>query len=136
MSKKSGRTHRITLYINSNSLKYCDSFGVNQIPKEIKKFIDNKIYHNKYLQNTHLWVNIVWILLHWIYWFYVQREKSGKLILATWFWKEWQSNSKLLFELKWKWYTNRTRQKDWDWWSIPAELETKSNTQNQSLRLK
>ena len=136
MSKKSGRTHRITLYINSNSLKYCDSFGVNQIPKEIKKFTDNKIHHNKYLQNTHLWVNIVRILLHWIYWFYVQREKSGKLILATWFWKEWQSNSKLLFELKWKWYTNRTRQKDWDWWSIQAELETKSNTQNQSLRLK
>ena len=42
MSKKSVRNHRITLYINSNSLKYCDSFGVNHIPKEIKKFTDNK----------------------------------------------------------------------------------------------
>ena len=47
MSKKSLGTHWITLNVNSNSLKYFDSFGVDHIPKEIKKFTDNKIFMKK-----------------------------------------------------------------------------------------
>ena len=41
-------THWIALYVNGNSRKtsydaiYFDSFGVEHIPKEIKKFIGNK----------------------------------------------------------------------------------------------
>ena len=32
-------THWIALYINSKTITYFDSFGVERIPKEIKKFI-------------------------------------------------------------------------------------------------
>ena len=35
-------THWIALYINNKTVTYFDSFGVEHIPKEIKKFIDNK----------------------------------------------------------------------------------------------
>ena len=39
---KSIRTHWMALYVNYNNATYFDSFGVEQIPKEIKKFIGNK----------------------------------------------------------------------------------------------
>ena len=32
----------IALYVNAESLTYFDSFGVDHIPKEIRKFIGNK----------------------------------------------------------------------------------------------
>ena len=35
-------THWIALYVKNNDITYFDSFGVEHIPKEIKKFIDNK----------------------------------------------------------------------------------------------
>ena len=35
-------THGIALYVNDSNAIYFDSFGVEQIPKEIKKFIGNK----------------------------------------------------------------------------------------------
>ena len=34
--------HWIVLYVNNNNVNYFDSFGVEHIPKEIKKFIGNK----------------------------------------------------------------------------------------------
>ena len=36
------RTHRIALYVFNNNVTYFDTFGVQQIPKEIKKFVGNK----------------------------------------------------------------------------------------------
>ena len=36
------RTHWIALYVNNKTVTYFDSFGVEHIPKEIKKFINNK----------------------------------------------------------------------------------------------
>ena len=39
---KSIGTHRIALYVDANNAVYFDSFGVEHIPKEIKKFIGNK----------------------------------------------------------------------------------------------
>ena len=39
---KSKGTHWIALYVNDNNATYFDSFGVEHIPKEIKKFIGNK----------------------------------------------------------------------------------------------
>ena len=36
-------THRITLYAKDNEVSYFDSFGVEYIPKEIKKFTGHKI---------------------------------------------------------------------------------------------
>ena len=35
-------THWIALYVNNKTVTYFDSFGVEHIPKEIKKFINNK----------------------------------------------------------------------------------------------
>ena len=35
-------THWISLYVNAKNVTYFDSFGVEHIPKEIKKFIGNK----------------------------------------------------------------------------------------------
>ena len=35
-------THRIALYVNTKTVTYFHSFGVEHIPKEIKKFINNK----------------------------------------------------------------------------------------------
>ena len=36
------RTHSISLFVNENNITYIDSFGVEHIPKEIRKFIRNK----------------------------------------------------------------------------------------------
>ena len=35
-------THWVALYVNNKTITYFDSFGVEHIPKEIIKFIDNK----------------------------------------------------------------------------------------------
>ena len=35
-------THWIALYVNTKTVTYFDSSGVNHIPKEIEKFINNK----------------------------------------------------------------------------------------------
>ena len=35
-------THWIALYLNANKIVYIDSFGVQHIPKEIKKIVGNK----------------------------------------------------------------------------------------------
>ena len=39
---KSIGTHWIELYVNAENVTYFYSFGVEHIPKEIKKFIGNK----------------------------------------------------------------------------------------------
>ena len=35
-------THWVALYVQNNNVTYFDSFGVEHIPKEIKRFINNK----------------------------------------------------------------------------------------------
>ena len=35
-------THQIALFCNKNKIVYFNSFGVEHIPKEIKKFIGNR----------------------------------------------------------------------------------------------
>ena len=39
---KSIWTQWIALYVNDNNVTYFDSFGIEHIPKEIRKFIENK----------------------------------------------------------------------------------------------
>ena len=39
----------IALYVNNNNVNYFDSFGVQNIPKEIKKNHRKQKHHNKYL---------------------------------------------------------------------------------------
>ena len=38
----------IALCVNGHNVTDFDSFGVEYIPKEIKKFVGNNIYDNKY----------------------------------------------------------------------------------------
>ena len=48
-------THWIALYTLNNNVTCFDSFGVEHIPKEIKKFIGNKnIKINIFLENKHM----------------------------------------------------------------------------------
>ena len=35
-------THWVALYVNNKTVRYFDSFGVEDIPREIMKFIGNK----------------------------------------------------------------------------------------------
>ena len=39
---ESVETHWIVLYVNDDNATYFDSFGVEHIPKEIRRFIGNK----------------------------------------------------------------------------------------------
>ena len=48
MRLKSIGTHCIAFYVNGNNIIYFDSFGVDHIPKEVKKFIGNKNTTNIY----------------------------------------------------------------------------------------
>ena len=45
---KSTGTHWIAFYVNNNNVIYFDSFGVEHIPKEIKKSKQRKQKYNKY----------------------------------------------------------------------------------------
>ena len=55
---KSIGTHWIALYVNANNIVYFDSFVVEQIPKEIKKFIGNKNITN--ICRIHTYNLIMW----------------------------------------------------------------------------
>ena len=58
-------THWIALYVNAENATYFDNFGVEYVPKEIKKFTGNKnVITNIY---TSIRFDNVWILLYWIY---------------------------------------------------------------------
>ena len=57
---KSIGIHWIALYVNDNNIIYFDSFGVEHIPKETKKFVANKNM-------------LMWILLYSIYSFCVKK---------------------------------------------------------------
>ena len=46
-------THWITLYVNANNIVYFDSFGVEHIPKDIKKFIETKILYQIFIEYKH-----------------------------------------------------------------------------------
>ena len=74
---KSIGTHCIALYVNGNNGSvsydaiYIDSFGVEHIPKEMKKIIGNKnIITSIYTIQAGF---DIWIILYWIYWFYFKR---------------------------------------------------------------
>ena len=42
-------THWIALYVKSNEVIYFDSFGVEHVPKEIKRFIGRNNKKNKHI---------------------------------------------------------------------------------------
>ena len=62
---KSIGTHWITLYIDNYDINYFDSFGVEHILKEMKKFMGNKNIANIYRIKPN--GSIVWMHLYWIY---------------------------------------------------------------------
>ena len=56
-------THWIALFCNKNEIVYFDSFGVENVPKEIKELVKNKNIKT----STSKQFNNVWVLLHRIY---------------------------------------------------------------------
>ena len=69
---------------------YCDSFGVEHIPKQITKFIGNKnIIANIY--RIKAYDSIMCILLYWIYWFHLLISFAWlyKYISSYWLWEQW-----------------------------------------------
>ena len=46
-------THWIALYVNAENITYFDSFGVEHIPKEIRKFIGNKNIIKIFIEYKH-----------------------------------------------------------------------------------
>ena len=70
-------THWVALHVYCNNIKYFDSFGVENIPKEIKKFIENKniltnIFRIQAYDSIICGFNNGRILLYCMYWFYVK----------------------------------------------------------------
>ena len=60
-------THWIPLYVNTKTMTYFDSFGVEHIPKEIEKVINNKnIIANIFRMQAYDSVMCGYIL-YWIY---------------------------------------------------------------------
>ena len=51
-------THWVALYVNNKNIIYFDSFGVEHIPKEIMKFIDNKQSSSAKARNKSVITNI------------------------------------------------------------------------------
>ena len=67
------RTDWIALYVNAEDVTYSYSFGVEHIPKEIRKFIGNKnLSTNISRIQTYDSIN-VWIFLYRIYWFHIKK---------------------------------------------------------------
>ena len=56
-------THWIAFYVNGNNIIYFDSFGVEHIPKEIKKSIGSKNIITKIYR---IRFDNVWIPFYWI----------------------------------------------------------------------
>ena len=46
-------THWISLYVNDNNVTYFDSFTFEHDPKEIKKFIGNKLLQQIFIEYMH-----------------------------------------------------------------------------------
>ena len=55
-------THWIALYINNNNVTYFDSFGVEHIPKEIKKIKRNKNYRIQPCDSTICRYFCIWFI--------------------------------------------------------------------------
>ena len=64
-------TNWIALYVKNNGVTYFDSFGVEHIPKEIKRFTKNRNIKTNIFQDRSIRFNNAWIFLYYIYWFYV-----------------------------------------------------------------
>ena len=47
-------THSVALYVNDNNVTYFDSFGVEQILNEIRKFIGKKILQQIFIECEHM----------------------------------------------------------------------------------
>ena len=61
---KSIGTHWIALYVNAENVTYFDGFGVENIPKDIRKFIGNKkIKPNIYTIQAHVDIFVLDLLI-------------------------------------------------------------------------
>ena len=51
---KSIGSHSISLFVNDNNVTYFDSFGVEHIPKEIRKSLEIKILQRISIEYKHM----------------------------------------------------------------------------------
>ena len=70
---KSIATYWIPLCVNAKSVTHFDSFWVEHISKEIRKFIGNKNIKTNIYRIQAYGSIMRRILLYWIYWFHVKR---------------------------------------------------------------
>ena len=49
----------IYFYVNIDNITYFDSFGVDNISKEIRKFVDNKYLYNKSIRFNNVWIHLI-----------------------------------------------------------------------------
>ena len=70
-------TYWIPLFCKQNQIVYFESFGVEYVSEEIKKFIEefrgNKSIKSKHFTSTRTQFSNMDLLLHWIQWFYICR---------------------------------------------------------------
>ena len=59
-------THWIALFFNRSEIVYFDSFDVEYVPEEIKKFVGNKKIIAKIFRVQANKFSNAWVFLHWI----------------------------------------------------------------------
>ena len=64
---KSVRAYWIALYVNGSNLTYFDSFGIENIPKELTEKL---VWNKNITANIRMQVHDLIILLNWFYWFF------------------------------------------------------------------
>ena len=46
-------------FVNIDNITYFDSFGVDNISKEIRKFVDNKYLYNTSIRFNNVWIHLI-----------------------------------------------------------------------------
>ena len=87
---QSMQAHWISLYVNGDNVAYFDSFGVENIPNQITKFVDDKnITANIYRTKAY---NL--IMCRYFFIGFINFRLKGKSLLEYTNWI-WQKNDKL-----------------------------------------
>ena len=86
------------MYVNDNNVTCFDSFGVQHIPKEIKKFIENEnIIANIYRIQTYDSIKCGYFCIGFIDFMLKSKSISvyKKIIFSWWLWEERWNNTKI-----------------------------------------
>ena len=76
--------HWITLYVNGDNVTYFKNFGVEHIPKEIKKFMENKSITSN-IQRIQVYNSIMWEYFCFGFINFIPKRKKVCQILPIYF---------------------------------------------------